>query len=394
MRKVLGITGALVLVAVGAFVADGTGAGAGNGGGNDKAGRYIVVLEDGSDAGSVAAEHGRRFGVGVGAVYSHALKGYAGTMSSGAAAKVAGAPGVAYVEADQTVTVSAPKNSGGDVSAAAAQVVPWGIDRVDADVSSTLAGNGSGSVVGVTVFVIDTGVAKHPDLNVVGHVNRATGKNSDCHGHGTHVAGTVGAKDNTTDVVGVAPGVRIFGVKVLGCNGSGWMSDVIEGIDYVTASTLRPAVANMSLGGGISQATDDAVRRSVAAGVTYAIAAGNSGADACNSSPARAGTTNGVITVAATDSANAEASWSNYGSCVDIWAPGVGVVSTKLTSGLSTKSGTSMASPHVAGGAALYRSRTVATPAQVEAAVKTNAATPGTTSKDSATIKLLRVATF
>jgi serine protease len=199
------------------------------------------------------------------------------------------------------------------------------------------------------------------------------------------VAGTVAARDNASDVVGVAPGAPLTGVKVLGCGGSGSNSGVIAGIDWVTANAVKPAVANMSLGGSVSQAVDDAVRRSAASGVFYALAAGNDGADACGHSPARAGagTNNGIMTVAATDSADREASWSNYGSCVDIWAPGVSVLSTRKGGGTTTMSGTSMASPHGAGGGALYLStNTGSSPAAVESALKSAAQATGTTSKD------------
>jgi aqualysin 1 len=185
----------------------------------------------------------------------------------------------------------------------------------------------------------------------------------------------------------------LTGVKVLGCGGSGTTSGVIKGVDWVTANAQKPAVANMSLGGSASQALDDAVKKSANSGVFYAVAAGNSGANACNYSPARAGagSNNGVMTVAATDSTDREASWSNYGSCVDIWAPGVSILSTRLKGGTTTLSGTSMASPHGAGGAALYLSRTNASPASVEGALKTAATTTANKSKDGRTIKRLWV---
>jgi subtilisin family serine protease len=231
----------------------------------------------------------------------------------------------------------------------------------------------------------------------VGHVNFAGGKNTDCNGHGTHVAGTVAARDNTSDVVGVAPGAPLTGVKVLGCSGSGSTSGVIKGVDWVTANAEKPAVANMSLGGGTSNALDDAVRRSATSDVFYSIAAGNDGDDACNDSPARvgAGDNNGVMTVAATNKQDGEASWSNYGSCVDIWAPGVSILSTRKGGGTTTMSGTSMASPHGAGGAALYlSSHTGASPSQVEDALKSTAESTGTQSKDGRTIEREYVRTF
>jgi serine protease len=188
----------------------------------------------------------------------------------------------------------------------------------------------------------------------------------------------------------------LTGVKVLGCNGSGTTSGVIKGVDWVTANAQKPAVANMSLGGSVSQALDDAVRRSAGSGVFYAVAAGNSGANACNYSPARAGagTNNGVMTIAATDTSDREASWSNFGNCVDVWAPGVSTLSTRVNGGTTTMSGTSMASPHGAGGAALYLSRTNTTPASVEATLKTAATTTANRSKDGRTIRRLWVGGF
>ena len=339
--------------------------------------RYIVVFKNGVDASSVAAEHARAHGAAVAFVYSHALRGYAATIPNARLARIQADARVDYVEPDGVVSV-------------VAQTLPWGIDKVDADVSSTLAGNGSGAVGNVRSYVIDTGVdTSHPDLNVVGHVNFASGPNKDCNGHGTHVAGTVAARDNASDVVGVAPGAPTIGVKVLNCSGSGTNSGVIAGVDWVTANAVKPAVANMSLGGSASQAVDDAVRRSAASGVFYAVAAGNDGADACSKSPARAGagTNNGIMTVAATDSADNEASWSNFGSCVDLWAPGVSILSTKKGGGTTTMSGTSMASPHGAGGGALYLSSSPgASPSSVESALKSAATTTANRSKDGRTI--------
>jgi subtilisin family serine protease len=266
-------------------------------------------------------------------------------------------------------------------------------------VSSALAGNGSGTVTGVRVFVIDTGADNtHPDLRVVYHVNFTGsfgGGNTDCNGHGTHVSGTAAAKDNTTHVVGVAPGAAIIGVKVLNCSGSGFTSTVIKGVDWVTAHAPLPAVANMSLGGPPSAALDSAIVNSAASGVVYALAAGNSGGNACNESPSRTGPTAGVISVAATDINENEASFSNFGNCVDIWAPGVDVLSTYLGGGTATISGTSMASPHVAGSAALYLSlNPAATPADVEAAIKGVAQVTGTVSKDGRAIERLWVGSF
>jgi subtilisin family serine protease len=338
-----------------------------------------VVLKEGvqEDPTAVAREHARGHGAEVLHTYQHAIKGYAARLPERRLEEVRSDERVAYVERDQTAQ-------------ATAQTLPWGINRIDADASSTKAGNGSGAVSNVNAYVIDSGIYKHADLRVVKHVNFVgDGKNYDCYGHGTHVAGTVAAKDNSGYVVGVAPGAPLTGVKVLDCNGNGSYSGIIKGVDWVTANAVKPAVANMSLGGGASQALDDAVRKSAAGGVFYSLAAGNEGADACKSSPARvgAGTDNGIATVAATNKQDAETSWSNYGRCVDVWAPGTGILSTKKGGGTFTIGGTSMAAPHVGGGAALYLSKnTAASPAAVEGAITSSAKTTASRSKDGAAI--------
>ena len=317
-------------------------------------------------------------------VFSAALRGFSARLNARQIAALEDDPNVAFIEPDGEMF-------------AIAQTIPWGIDKIGAPDSSTIAGNGSGAVSNVNVYVIDTGIATHTDLNKIKHVNFAGGRNDDCHGHGTHVAGTIAARDNTSDVVGVAPGAPLTGVKVLSCSGSGSTSGVIKGVDWVTAHAAKPAVANMSLGGGASQALDDAVVRSAQSGVFYALAAGNDGGNACSHSPARAGagSNNGILTVAATDSSEKEASWSNYGSCVDIWAPGVSILSTRRGGGTTTMSGTSMASPHGAGGGALYLSlHSTNNPELVEAAIKSAATTTGTSSKDGRAIKRLNVSSF
>ena len=357
-------------------------AGSGNG-----AGSYIVVLKDAVDPGAIANIHSNKYGAKVDAVWGHALHGYAAVIPNDRVAALRADTSVKYVVEDGEASISA-------------QTLPYGIDLVDADSSSTAAGNGSGAVTNVNVYVIDTGVdTSHPDLNVVQFVNFAKGggKAGDCNGHGTHVAGTIAAKDDAQGVVGVAPGAPIHAVKVLNCQGSGQWSWIISGIDWVSANHGPNAVANMSLGGSANQAVDDAVRNSAAGGVFYGLAAGNDGADACNQTPARAGagTNNGIATVAAIDSASQEASWSNYGRCVDIWAPGVNVLSTWTGGGYNTISGTSMASPHVTGGGALYLSgHSGASPAAVEAALTGAAVSTGTTSKDGRAIKRENVGGF
>ena len=346
---------------------------------NGPPGSYVVVLKEGGDSSGVAAEHGRRFSAEVSHVYGSALKGYAARIPAARLAHLRADPRVAYVEPDAVATASA-------------QTLPWGINRIDADVSSALAGNGSGTVTGVNAYVIDSGISAHTDLNIVAHGNwTGDGRNYDCNGHGTHVAGTVGARDNASHVVCVAPGVALTGLKVLGCDGSGSMSGILAAVDWVTRYGRKPAVVNMSLGGGAYTPLDDAVRRSASAGFLYMVAAGNSGTNACSSSPARAGagTSNGIVTVGATDSSNREPSWSSYGSCVDIWAPGVSILSTYNNGGASYMSGTSMASPHVAGAGALHLSRnTTAASATAEATLKANVLSPGTFSKDGRSVKI------
>lgn len=351
--------------------------------------RYIVVLkEEVPDPTAVAREHAQHNGAEALYTYQHALKGYAARIPDKRLAEVRADERVAYVERDQTAEISG-------------QMLPWGIDRVDADLSLTKAGNGSGAVSNVHAYIIDSGIDKsHTDLNVVNHINLVgDGRNRDCNGHGTHVAGSVAAKDNSIDVVGVAPGAPLTGVKVLGCDGTGSTSGVIKGVDWVTANVKKPAVANMSvgLGGNASRALDDAVRNSAKSGVFYSVAAGNKGSGSCSGSPARtgAGTNNGIATVAATDESDQETSWSNYGSCVDIWAPGARILSTKMGGGTTTMGGTSMAAPHVGGGAALYlSSHAGASSSAVESALKGTAKTPGAKSKDGRLIRLEYVGGF
>jgi subtilisin family serine protease len=281
----------------------------------------------------------------------------------------------------------------------APQIASLQNNPIGADQSSTLAGDGMGAVANVRIYIIDSGVqATHPDLNVVPQGNFPLLRlllNVDCNGHGTHVAGIAAAIDNGEAVVGVAPGAPLTTVKVLDCAGVGGASRIIKGVDWVTANAQKPAVANLSLGGGIVQALDDAVLNSVASGIFYAIAAGNDNDDACNYSPARAGTSDGAMTVAATDMSDQEPDFSNFGNCVDIWAPGVDIPSTFIGGGTQLSSGTSMASPHVAGAAALFLSLNPgATPADVENAIKLNAVNTGTFSEDRRPIMRLNVSNF
>jgi len=360
---------------------------------------YIVVLKDdvvqeseqvtsaraqrgGQDPTQVANEQARRHGLKVRDVYQNTIKGYSAVIPQDKLQEVEDDPSVDFVEPDQQTRAVTQKR-------------PYGIKKIGADISSTKAGNGSGTVSNVNTYIIDTGISTHSDLNVI---NRAAynavndGKNYDCQGHGTHVAGTVAAKDNSSAIVSAAPGAPLTGVKVLGCDGSGTTSGAIAGVDWVTANAKKPAIANMSLSSGASLALDLAVQKSAKSGILYSVAAGNDGADACTKSPARAGagTNNGIMTVAATDSNDAEVSFSNYGKCVDIWAPGKNILSTKMGGGTITMSGTSMASPHVGGTGALYLSKNAsASPTTVETQLKTDSVTASTKSKDGGAIKRL-----
>lgn len=200
-------------------------------------------------------------------------------------------------------------------------------------------------------------------------------------------------RDSAVPAVKAGSVVSLYGVKVLDCNGSGTTTSVIKGIDWVAANALKPAVANMSLGGGASQLLDDAVRGAAAKGIFFSIAAGNDAGDACNSSPARVGggSTTGVLVAAATDSSNQEAAFSNFGACVDMWAPGVGIPSLKLGGGTAVMSGTSMASPHVGGAAALYWGRyPSATQGAVGSYLRQAVKSTGTLSKDGRSVMLLQ----
>jgi subtilisin family serine protease len=355
-------------------------------------GQYIVVLEqEVRDPVAVAREHARRHGARVLHTYQHTLEGYAAQIPDKRLDEVRADSSVAYIEGDSTVTI-------------AAQKLPWGVDRVEADVSSARAGNGSGAISDVNVYVIDTGIRRHSDLNVVEQVNFHGGRNTDCDGHGTHVAGTVAAEDNNTSVVGVAPGAPLTGVKVLGCDGSGSVASVIAGIGWVTADAQKrknfrtPAIANLSIDTLANRALDQSVRASAASGIFYSVAAGNEGRNACKHSPARAGAGkkgSGIVTTAMTNKSNREPSWSNYGPCVDLWAPGTGILSTRMGGGTTTKSGTSMSAAHVGGGAALYlSSHRRASPTTVESALERDATRTRTESEDGTAIKLLDVSTY
>jgi subtilisin len=366
-------------------------------------GRYIVVLKAGTgeataqgnrqDPEQVANQMAQESEIeGVSHTYENALRGFAAEIPEGQVDDVRSDPRVAFVAEDREVH-------------AAAQTLPTGVNRVDADLSSAATGNGSGAV-NADIAIIDTGIYKHSDLNRVGGKDCSVdGKNtfSDDNGHGTHVAGIAAAKDDTAGVAGTAPGARLWAVKVLDASGGGSFSDVICGVDWVTQNASTIEVANMSLSGLVGPGADDnncgnlnddplhrAICNSVAAGVTYVVAAGNSGGDDSQEVPAAY---NEVITVSALADYNSQpfggaantcnqdpqidddfAFFSNFGSDVDLGAPGVCIRSTWKSSSrhpngtYNTISGTSMASPHVAGAATLYKStHPSASPSQVRA---------------------------
>jgi subtilisin family serine protease len=322
-------------------------------------GSYIVAFEDGLDT-EVVDE----FGGEVEDVYG-SVDTVLASMSEHEAARLAADPAVAYVEQNQVVRISATQ----------ADPPSWGLDRIDQaalplDAAYTYPNAGEG----VTAYIIDTGIwastADFSGRTGTGFSAILPGlQGRDCNGHGTHVAGTVGGT-----AYGVAKKVTIVPVQVLNCLGSGTTAGVIQGVDWVTENAVKPAVANMSLGGGVSDALDAAVAASIDSGVTYAVAAGNETADACGVSPAR---TPEAITVAASTDADARADFSNYGACVDLFAPGADITAPYLLGSPMALSGTSMASPHVAGAAAVYLSaHPDASPAEVAAAL-TGAATTG-----------------
>ena len=351
------------------------------GGNKPIADEYIVVFKD--DVVDVAGKANGLLKNGQGLLhrtYGSALKGFSAHMSATQAANIAADPSVAYVEQDQEMTMAETASS-------------WGLDRIDQsalplDNSYSYSNNGDG----VNVYIIDTGIrTSHSQFGgraVPAYTSIADGYGAQgCHWHGTHVAGTVGGAN-----VGVAKGVTLYAVRVLDCNGSGTTSGVIAGVDWVTAYRALPAVANMSVSGGFSSALNDAVQRATSSGVVFAVAAGNSAYDACQYSPASAPN---ALTVGATTSTDVMASYSNYGACVDVFAPGSNIYSAWNSDDYSMgySNGTSMATPHVAGAAALYlQLHPGASPAEVAANIVGNA-TSGALSglAGSSTNKLLRV---
>lgn len=350
----LAASGLIATVSVPAVAAEPTGTIRHAGGPTAVADSYIVVFKDSavsrSRVSARATDLAERHGARVARTYTAALRGAEIRASAAVAAKIAADPSVAWVEQNHTVTLAGTQTN----------PPSWGLDRID---QRNLPLNNSytypNTAANVHAYIIDTGIRlSHNDFGgraVSGFDAVDGGSADDCNGHGTHVAGTVGGSS-----YGVAKEVQLVAVRVLNCSGSGTNAGVIAGIDWVTANAVKPAVANMSLGGSANSAVDNAVANSINSGVTYAVAAGNGNLlgqrqDACNYSPAR---TPDAITVGATQNNDAAASFSNYGTCVDILAPGVNITSAWYTSDTATNtiSGTSMASPHVAGAAALVAS--------------------------------------
>jgi subtilisin family serine protease len=299
-------------------------------------GSYIITLKSGVQAAGFVSTNS----IASKQVYGKALNGFAAKLSLGQLAALKRNPNVVSVEQDQIFTVDTTQSG-----------ATWGIDRIDQrnlPLSGTYTYNTTASTV--NAYVIDTGIqTSHPQFGGRAAVayDALGGNGQDCNGHGTHVAGTIGGS-----TYGVAKGVNLWAVRVLNCSGSGSTSGIITALNWLASNHRANAVANMSLGGGYSSSLNSAATNLINSGVFLAVAAGNESQDACNVSPASAP---GTITVAASDSTDTRASFSNYGGCVDVYAPGVNITSAWLNSGTNTISGTSMATPHVAGVGALYK---------------------------------------
>lgn len=348
-------------------------------------GHHIVVFRDGvTDVPALARSLVSTHGGVLEWTYQSALKGFAAELSDAAVDAVRRHPDVVEVEQDSYMSAVTTQTN-----------ATWGIDRVDQrDLPLDMTYSYVATGAGVNAYIIDTGIrTTHTEFggrassafDAIGDGNGSI----DCNGHGTHVSGTVGGA-----TYGIAKGVRLFAVRVLDCSGSGATSGVIAGVDWVTANHVSPAVANMSLGGSVSSTLDQAVRNSITSGVTYAVAAGNDNLSACNGSPSRVAE---AITVGATTMTDARSSFSNFGTCVDIFAPGSSITSAYNGSDTQTMvlSGTSMASPHVTGAAARYlQSNPTASPAAVALALTSNASAGKVTNPGAGSPNLLLYTAF
>jgi subtilisin family serine protease len=363
--------------------------------------QMIIVFDDSiSHPSDIANEMSKKHNFAISHFYKHSIKGYSATLPDAILDKIQSDSRVKFVQKDYQVSISAPpqdkgkkKDSGSSGETNPAQTIPTGILRINGDKSSTQSGNGNGNT-NVGVAILDTGISRHSDLNVAGGANFLKGKfsnYSDKNGHGTHVAGIIAAKDNDLGIVGVAPGASLYAVKVLDNNGNGNLSDILAGLDWISANSEKIDVVNMSISTsgndsvcGGTDALHNAICNVVSQGITFVVSAGNDSINSQNVIPA---TYPEVITVSAlsdfdgvsggmgsstcsSDKDDSFASYSNYGSDVDIISPGTCIESTWINNEYRVLSGTSMASPHVAGAAALYlTSHPTATPEQVKSAL-------------------------
>ena len=343
--------------------------------------QWIAVLKSDSDP-NENSQNARANGAEINHVYSNTIKGFSFKANNDKIlGKILQNPNILYVEPDYYVSTDS-------------QTISTGISRIGSTTNSIKSGDGQGSV-DVDIAIIDTGIdLTHPDLNVYAQKSLISGISTanDDNGHGTHVAGIAAAKDDSNGVVGVAPGARLWAIKVLDKTGSGSLSDVIAGVDYVASKSFYIEVANLSLSTSNSLSLNSSIQKAVAKGITFVVAAGNNKMDASKISPANSPDVIAVSAIVDTDGKcggmgqatsygpdDSFASFSNYGSVIDIAAPGVAIYSTYKTGAYATMTGTSQASPHVAGAAALIKSQNSAlSPSQIKDILLSNSVTYGT----------------